>query len=130
MYTETTDGIEVTVMPVFIDERSNPAENEYFWAYRVRIVNRSKHTVQLINRYWNITDGNGKTEEVHGAGVVGEQPILEPDGAFEYTSGCPLSTSSGIMLGHYEMKAEDGRRLLVRIPAFSLDHPDDVPNLN
>ena len=130
MYRQSTDQITVSVLPVFIDERSNPERNLYFWAYRVLIENAGTRAVQLINRYWHITDANGQIEEVAGEGVVGEQPIIGPGASYEYTSGCPLSTPSGIMVGHYEMRSEDGNVLRVAIPAFSLDMPDADPVYN
>ena len=130
MYREMTEGIEVTVLPVYIDERSDPGEHRYFWAYQVQIENKGADTIQLINRFWTITDGNGAVEEVYGPGVVGEQPVLSPGERFEYTSGCPLTTPSGIMVGHYEMQRGDGELLLIKIPAFSLDLPDADPSVN
>jgi ApaG protein len=123
MFSETTDSITVTVRPVFVEEQSSPAEDKYVWAYKVRIENRGKETVQLRNRHWKITDARGKLEEVKGPGVVGEQPVLKPGEAFEYTSGCPLKTPSGFMVGTYEMERPDGSRFDVRIPMFSLDSP-------
>jgi ApaG protein len=130
MYNRTTKNIRVSVMPVYIDERSDPARNLYFWAYRVQIQNDSDDSVQLINRYWHITNALGKIEEVNGEGVVGEQPILNPGDSFEYTSGCPLDTPSGIMVGHYEMKSKSGEIFKIAIPAFSLDLPDASPVYN
>lgn len=130
MYRQTTHNISVAVMPVFIDERSKPDEDIYFWAYRVIIENNGKGSVQLLKRYWHISDANGKVEEVRGDGVVGEKPTLAPGSRYEYTSGCPLSTPSGIMVGHYEMQAESGEMLTVKIPAFSLDLPDNDPVYN
>ena len=124
MYHETTHNISVSVMPVLIDERSDPKKGKYFWAYQVVIENRGTNTATLINRYWRITDGNGVVEEVFGLGVVGEQPSLHPGDTYEYTSFCPLATPSGIMAGHYEMQIADGSRIEVTIPAFSLDLPD------
>lgn len=124
MFSETTHGITVTVRPVFIEEQSSPAEDKYVWAYKVRIENGGAETVQLINRHWKITDDRGRQEEVKGPGVVGEQPVLKPGEAFEYTSGCPLRTPSGFMVGSYEMERPDGTRFDVRIPMFSLDSPN------
>jgi len=117
-------------MPVYIDERSEPEKNQYFWAYRVKIENQGKLTLQLVSRYWHITDASGNIEEVSGTGVVGEQPILKPGESFEYTSGCPLPTSSGIMVGKYTMVDENGGELEIAVPAFSLDLPDDNPVYN
>lgn len=124
MYRAVTEGIEVIVHPAFEPERSNPDEGNYFWSYAIRIRNLGEVTVQLRARQWEIIDANGRTEHVRGPGVVGEQPILKPGESFNYSSGCPLSTSQGVMVGRYEMVASDGRSLLVEIPAFSLDMPD------
>ena len=123
MYQKTTRSIEVTVIPLYLDDQSDPDENRYVWAYQVRLENKGDETVQLLTRYWNITDANGKVLEVRGDGVVGEQPILRPKERFEYTSGTPLSTPSGIMVGSYQMKTSDGESFDVAIPAFSLDSP-------
>lgn len=124
VYRAVTEGIEVIVHPAFEPERSNPKEGTYFWSYAIRIRNLGEVTVQLRARHWEITDANGRVEHVRGPGVVGEQPILKPGESFNYSSGCPLTTSQGMMVGRYEMVASDGRRLLVEIPAFSLDMPD------
>lgn len=123
MYRATTNAIEVTVEPQFLEEQSAPDEGRYIWAYTVEIRNRGDVTVQLRNRYWRITDALGRIEEVRGPGVVGKQPVLAPGEAFTYTSGCPLRTPSGFMCGNYEMEYENGERFLVEIPAFSLDLP-------
>lgn len=123
MYSETTKDIEITVDPEFLPDRSEPAESRYFWAYTIEIFNRGPRTVQLMSRHWTIVDANGRTEEVRGAGVVGEQPILKPGDSFRYTSGCPLTTPSGIMSGTYRMVDENGRSFDVVIPSFSLDSP-------
>ena len=123
MYQEATNDIFVTVKPVYLEEQSAPEEDHYVWAYWVKIENQGSDTVQLRNRYWRITDSQGQVQEVRGAGVVGEQPVLKPGEAFEYTSGTPLSTPSGIMLGSYQMQRKDGATFDVTIPAFSLDSP-------
>lgn len=130
MFKATTYGVIVTVMPVYIDERSNPASSQYFWAYRVVIDNQSDQTLQLLNRYWKITDSNGDIEEVRGEGVIGEQPTVKSGENFSYTSGCPLSTSSGIMVGTYTMQNDLGEHFEIDIPAFSLDLPDFNPSIN
>ena len=130
MYQATTRAIQVTVTPAYQEEQSSPGENRYVWAYHVRIENHGTETVQLLNRYWHITDSIGHVEEVRGPGVVGEQPVLRPGEAYEYTSGCPLSTPSGIMLGSYEMQNSDGSQFEVEIPAFSLDSPHQPVHLN
>lgn len=123
MFSETTDRIVVTVKPTYLEDQSSPEENRYVWAYRVRIENRGAERVQLLNRHWRITDATGRKSEVRGPGVVGEQPVLEPGQSFEYTSGCPLPTASGFMVGTYEMIRPSGERFDVRIPLFSLDSP-------
>jgi ApaG protein len=130
MYSETTRSIRVSVEPIYLEEQSSPAESRYVWAYHVRIENRGRETVQLRNRYWKITDNRGQMQEVRGPGVVGEQPILGPGEAFEYTSGAPLPTPSGIMVGTYEMQTRGGESFSVRIPAFSLDSPHQQVRLN
>lgn len=130
MYSAITREIEVSVEPFFLDDRSDPAENEYFWAYRVTIVNRSTEFAQLLSRYWHITDGTGRVEEVRGAGVVGDQPELNPGDSYQYTSGCPLSTPTGFMTGRYTMRNDRGETFDVAIPAFSLDLPGVARSLN
>ncbi len=124
MYRATTRQIQVTATPRYVAERSDPENNRYFWAYTIEVVNLGAATVQLKIRHWNITDARGHAEEVHGAGVVGEEPVLPPGGRFEYTSGVPLGTATGIMSGSYDMLTEDGEMFSVEIPAFSLDTPD------
>ena len=126
MYRETTRAIQVTVEPSFVDDESSPDDGRYFWAYRVEISNLGEEVVRLRSRHWQITDGNGHTEEVRGAGVVGKQPVLKPGETFAYTSGCPLTTPSGIMVGTYQMQNEKGELFSIAIPAFSLDLPDAV----
>jgi ApaG protein len=130
MYEKVTHNICVSVRPFYLEEQSSPDEDHFVWAYRVNIENRSKETVQLINRHWRITDKLGRLQEVKGAGVVGEQPVLKPGESFEYTSGCPLGTPSGIMVGSYEMSTPEGDHFNVEIPAFSLDSPHDIASLN
>jgi ApaG protein len=130
MYSETTRSIKVTVKPVYLEEQSSPDEEHYVWAYHVRIENRGRETVQLKSRHWRITDNRGRIEEVRGPGVVGEQPLLHPGESFEYTSGTPLPTPSGIMVGSYQMETKAGERFEVRIPAFSLDSPHQPVRLN
>jgi ApaG protein len=129
-YAETTRAIRITVRPYYLADQSSPADGHYVFAYQVRIENQGLDTVQLRSRYWRITDGNGRIKEVRGAGVVGEQPTLAPGQSFEYTSGTPLPTASGIMVGAYQMVTEAGERFDVAIPAFSLDAPDVRRRLN
>jgi len=122
-YARTTRSITVTVEPFYLDDQSVPEENHFVWAYHVCIQNHSDQTVQLLTRFWRITDSLGNVQEVRGDGVVGEQPILNPGDSFEYTSGTPLPTPSGIMVGAYQMLAQSGERIDVDVPAFSLDSP-------
>ena len=124
MYVAVTREIEVSVEPFYLAERSDPDENRYFWAYRITIANGSTMAVKLLSRYWHITDGVGRVEEVRGEGVVGDQPELSPGDSYQYTSGCPLSTPSGIMVGRYTMRGEGGEVFDIDIPAFSLDTPN------
>ena len=130
MYRAITHNIEVSVEPFYLEDRSEPDENRYFWAYRVTIANNSDSAVKLLSRYWRITDGRGRVEEVRGPGVVGEQPELEPGDSYQYTSGCPLTTPSGFMAGRYSMSDADGATFEVDIPAFSLDIPSERHSVN
>ncbi|MFQ5955046.1 MAG: Co2+/Mg2+ efflux protein ApaG [Kiloniellales bacterium] len=123
MYAKTTRDITVSVTPFYLEEQSSPPDNHFVWAYQVRIENNGDETVQLRTRYWRITDSQGRVQEVRGAGVVGEQPVLRPGETFEYTSGTPLPTPSGIMVGSYQVQLDDGMLFDIAIPAFSLDSP-------
>ncbi|MBT5111382.1 MAG: Co2+/Mg2+ efflux protein ApaG [Rhodospirillaceae bacterium] len=130
MYEAVTRDIKVTVEPDYLENQSSPTDDHYVWAYHVRIENVGGETVQLRTRYWRITDALGHTQEVRGPGVIGEQPVLPPGESFEYTSGTPLSTPSGIMVGTYRMEAPDGDSFDVDIPAFSLDSPHQPRSFN
>ena len=130
MYTAVSNKIKVTVHPKYLEEQSEPDESRYFWSYTIEIANVGDRIVQLTHRHWEITDANGRREEVRGPGVVGEQPKLKPGDAFSYTSGCPLKTPSGIMVGTYRMIDESGEEFDVAIPAFSLDSPHAKRMLN
>lgn len=130
MYSAVTRDITVSVAPFYLEERSAPADGRYFWGYRVVIDNQSDGPVQLLARYWRITDGAGRVEEVRGPGVVGEQPRLDPGDSYQYTSGCPLSTPSGFMVGSYTMRGDDGELFEIAIPAFSLDLPGKPKVMN
>jgi ApaG protein len=130
MYRAVTRQIEVTVEPNFLPERSSSEKREYFWSYTIVITKSGKETVQLQTRHWVITDASGRKQEVRGEGVVGEQPVLAPGERFEYTSGVPLPTASGIMAGRYQMVTAGGERFEIDVPAFSLDSPDNKRTLN
>ena len=129
-YHATTRGISVSVMPAYLESQSEPDDDYFLWAYTIRIENQSVETVQLLTRHWVITDSVGRAQEVKGPGVVGEQPVLEPGEMFEYTSGAPLPTPSGIMQGSYQMALNTGELFDVKIPAFSLDSPHEDRRVN
>ena len=123
-YTLTTNFVEVTVLPIYIEEQSIPHENCYVWMYNVKIKNKSPSTIQLLSRHWQIIDHAGKVNEITGAGVIGEQPIIKSGEVFKYTSGTYLGVSSGVMSGEYEFLNEENAEIFkVEIPAFSLDSP-------
>jgi ApaG protein len=125
MYETITRGIRVAVKPAYLDDQSDPLEGQFLWSYTVTIENESPETVQLLSRYWHITDGDGRVQEVRGAGVVGAQPVLAPGQKFQYTSGCPLPTASGHMTGRYQMRAASGEAFEAEIPAFILESPHE-----
>ncbi|NKC50129.1 Co2+/Mg2+ efflux protein ApaG [Ochrobactrum cytisi] len=129
MYRAVTQGIEVSVEPFYLEDQSEPDENRYVWGYRITIANNSTQTVQLRSRYWQITDANGYVEEVRGR--CGRRAANSRTGdSFQYSSGCPLTTTSGVMVGRYQMQGDGGSLFEVDIPAFSLDMPDLRPTLN
>ncbi len=123
-YTATTQGVKISVRSFFLADKSNPDEGEFFWAYRIRIENQGDDAVQVLKRTWHITDAQGRTQSVHGDGVVGETPVIDPGKMFEYTSGTPLTTASGFMGGMYHaVVVQTGEKLDLTIPTFSLDSP-------
>ena len=126
----TTREIAVSVEPTYLEARSSPESQQYFWAYRVVIENQGRETVQLLSRHWMITNARGELTEVKGPGVVGEQPVLKPGESFEYTSGAPLDTPSGMMGGAYQMESESGECFDIEIPTFSLDRPNQRVLMN
>ena len=130
MYRAVTRQIEVTVEPNFQPGRSAIDRGQYFWSYTIVITNTGAETVQLRTRHWTITDATGRKQEVRGEGVIGEQPVLAPGERFEYTSGVPLSTTSGFMSGRYQMVSESGERFEIDVPTFSLDSPEAKRVLN
>ena len=130
-YRQITNGIEVIVRTYFLEDQSDVEQGPWFWAYQVRISNLGRVSVQLLRRTWRITDAHGRMQVVQGDGVVGEQPVLEPGETFEYTSGTPLETNSGIMIGVYHMiEIASGEAIDVAIPAFSLDSPGQTAQLH
>lgn len=130
MYAQTTHDITISVKPVYLEDQSEPDEGRYLWAYHIRIENQGDDTVQLLTRYWKITDAHGRVQEVRGDGVVGEQPVIEPGDAYEYASGCPLETPSGFMVGSYRLLTEEGDEIDVGIPPFSLDSPHGATQIH
>ena len=130
MYQAISNKFRVTVQPKFLEGHSNPADDKYVWAYTVTVENLGKISATLKTRHWVITDAHGRKHEVEGDGVVGETPTLAPGESFQYTSGCPLSTPSGMMMGAYGMVTEDGSSFAIDIPAFSLDSPYDRHSVN
>ncbi len=121
-----TRGIRVRVKSFHDPRRSKPTQGQWFFLYTIRIANEGTETVKLLTRHWFIRDADGNVEEVRGPGVVGEQPVLEPGEAFEYTSGCPLPTPFGTMKGTYQMVTGDGERFDVDIAEFELSEPYTV----
>jgi len=130
MYEAVTRDIRVRVEPQYVEDQSSPDENHFFWSYTVTISNEGDEPMQLRSRLWRITNAIGITQEVRGPGVVGLTPTIAPGESFSYTSGCPLETPSGIMVGSYQMANSKGQLFDVAIPAFSLDSPFAQRSLN
>ena len=120
----STRDITVRVAVSYLSEQSDPSSSRWFWSYHVRIENGSGKSVQLLSRSWQIVDGRGTVHEVHGEGVVGEMPLIAPEGSFDYVSGCPLDTPTGSMSGTYRMVDEDGMAFDIAIPRFELNSVD------
>ena len=112
--------IDVTVLPHYLAEESNPDQGQYVFAYQVKIENTGNIAAKLLSRHWVITDSDGKTEEVKGSGVVGQHPHLQPGESYQYTSGAVLNTPVGSMLGSYQMMGDDGSEFDATIPTFTL----------
>jgi len=122
-HSATTQGVTVRVSVSFLPEQSDLPRGRWFWAYHIRLENAGNQAVQLLYRHWEITDGRGVKHEVRGEGVVGEQPVIEPGGSYDYVSGCPLETPTGAMEGSYRMVGEDGTSFDAVIPRFPLIAP-------
>ena len=122
-FAATTGPVTVRVAVSYLPEQSHPALGRWFWAYHVRVENHGDAAVQLLTRHWRISDGRGQVSEVEGEGVVGEQPLIAPGGAFDYVSGCPLPTPEGSMVASYTMELGDGSEMLIAIPHFPLVAP-------
>lgn len=124
MYEEETAGMVVRVAPEFLPEESKPEESRFVWSYTIEIENRRADSVQLLSRFWRITDENGVTQEVRGPGVIGQQPVIGPGQSFRYTSAAPLAAPSGMMMGAYSMQRVDsGEAFDISVPIFNLDSP-------
>ncbi len=123
-YSATTENIQVEVNPTYVPERSDPENNQYFYAYKIRITNLNDFKCRVIHRHWKIKDGNGKVYEVQGSGVIGEQPMIGPGEHYEYTSFCPLHSPYGNMRGKYQMIDEFGNRFWVDVPLFFFRKPE------
>jgi ApaG protein len=130
MYRKTTEDVTVSVDLTYSDDHSNPDESNFVWLYHIAIENKRSKPVKLCNRFWRIIDEKGQTEEVSGPGVVGQQPVIPSGETFEYVSGAPLKTPSGIMQGYYSMIDADGALFTVDIPPFSLDSPHSFKPLH
>lgn len=130
VFSEVTNDIAVKVVPTFVAEQAELGRKEFVWTYNVVIENNSPKRVKLMRRHWSMTDAEGRTEEVVGAGVVGQQPVLEPGQKYTYASHAVLRTSTGFMRGDYDMVDENGSHIKVNVPAFSLDEPHSRPILN
>jgi ApaG protein len=120
----------VRVRPHFLEDESSPEDDRYIWAYQIEIINQSNRTWQLVTRHWRITDCEGRLQKVDGEGVVGQTPVIEPGGKFEYSSGAPLSAPSGVMGGMFRLRDPDGDMLDAAIPLFALDSPYDLRSPN
>lgn len=129
-YTEVTKNIRVSVKTNFLSDQSDTENNLWVWSYHILIENNGNDKVQLIDRYWKITDATGIIKEVKGSGVIGEQPTIKPGEFFEYSSGTPLNKSSGFMSGNYRMINENNESFFIGVPVFSLDIPSVQKILN
>ena len=122
-YAKETRGFVVRVSVNYMPEQSEPGRGRWFWAYHIRIENVGDMAAQLITRHWEITDARGMKSLVDGEGVIGDQPVLRSGGSYDYVSGCPLSTTSGHMVGSFQMLGEDGSRFDIAVPRFELATP-------
>lgn len=124
MVSKISEGIEISVETFYQSDYSNPANNEFMFAYRITIENHNTFTVKLLRRQWYIFDSNGEHRDVEGEGVVGVQPVLKPGEQFQYVSGCNLRTEMGKMQGYYSVENQDNKaQFSVRIPSFELIVP-------
>jgi ApaG protein len=119
VYSELTNDIEVEVVPLFVPDQTQFV-NQYLYTYNISITNHSKGPCQLLRRHWIIVDGNGQKDEVEGEGVVGEQPLIAPGQTYQYSSYCPLPTSTGNMRGAFEFIDSKKQKFWVKVPLFFL----------
>ena len=126
MSDKPNNRIEVNAKATYIDEQSEPEANRYVFAYTITINNVGKNPARLRSRHWHITDANGKVEEVHGDGVIGKQPLLQPGESFEYSSGAIIETPVGAMQGHYDMFTDEGEKFTAQIKPFTLAIPGSI----
>jgi ApaG protein len=117
-------NITIDVLTSYLPEQSDPEAHRFVFSYQITVTNHNPEPVKLIGRRWLITDGNEQVQEVQGEGVVGEQPTIEPDESFSYTSGTVLATEVGSMQGHYEMMTDDEQSFIAPIPPFTLAQPN------
>ncbi|GGX71996.1 protein ApaG [Litorimonas cladophorae] len=129
-YEQRTENVVVRVAPEFLAEQSNPSDSRFIWAYTVEIVNQSEHDLTVMERFWQIADSRGQVQEVRGAGVVGETPVVRSGETFRYTSGAPLTAPSGMMRGSYTVQNTEGASFDIVVPTFLLDSPHDAHRLN
>ena len=122
-YTKITKNIRVSVKTDFLSDQSDAESKIWVWSYHILIENNGNDIVQLVDRYWKITDETGHIKEVKGAGVIGRQPSIKPGESFEYSSGTPLNKPSGFMFGNYRMVNENNESFFIDVPLFSLDIP-------
>jgi ApaG protein len=131
VYEQITGDIVIRVEPEFQPDHSEPASNRYVWTYTIEIENRGRGSVQLLSRHWRITDANGLTHDVRGEGVIGQQPVIEPGETFRYTSFCPLSAPSGLMIGAYDLiDSATGAPFAAAVAPFALDSPFGSKRVN
>lgn len=130
IYEKTTQNVTVRVEPDYLEDQSRPADDHYIWAYTVEIENNRQTQIQLVERFWQISDSRGQCQEIRGSGVMGQTPILKPGEVFRYTSGAPLYAPSGMMRGTYSLKTPNGDQFDVTIPTFLLDSPHETQSFN
>ncbi|HGG59570.1 MAG TPA: Co2+/Mg2+ efflux protein ApaG [Gammaproteobacteria bacterium] len=123
MSADSTTPFNVDVETIYLKSESEPDKSRYVFAYTITIENHGEKPAQLITRHWTITDANGRIQEVHGEGVVGEQPHIKPGEGFQYTSGAVLETPVGVMEGSYQMVTDDGDEIHTPIRPFTLAVP-------